>query len=278
MRYRDLPYSEKEKIVSLVFEEAKRMKKDGKRVNYHELSRAIFAKTGIAIHYSTIRRWFTGEHTPLRIKECKASRQPPDEDAQIVRGLEMTDLTRKDSSNTIELYLGTTKDFFAQRVRRFLSKYGWTDIKPKLIGNKPEWKMTAYLDYGAWVHEFEKSVEKLTYEEKIKLLSGVISGDGAVTLNNTHVRTVSFVIVVVTAKKHKVEMYHQILESMSIPHGVTQGRLLYNVNVGAKNAVKYLLTNLRLLQPFRELRGFLPFDSLRRICVTVTSLSLSGNT
>jgi len=36
MRYRDLSYEEKRKVVSLVFEEAERMKQEHKRINYHD--------------------------------------------------------------------------------------------------------------------------------------------------------------------------------------------------------------------------------------------------
>jgi len=73
--YKDLSYVEKEKVVSLVFKEAERIMRKGiERINYHELARTIFVKTGVTIHKKTIYRWITGKQTPLN--EFKAARRP----------------------------------------------------------------------------------------------------------------------------------------------------------------------------------------------------------
>ena len=281
-RLRELPYTKQKKIISLVFEEAKRMREKGK-INYRELSRIVSAKTGITLHHNTIRGWLTREHTPLGWKKCKAARRPPDEDSQVVRGLEMTDLSYKVRHHTIELYLRTTKDFFAQRVRNFLSKYGWTTTKPILVDDRPEWETAAFLDYETWVHELEKPAEKLAYKEKMKLLSGAISGDGYITIGYMSQRRVKFMIGLCSTQKCKAEIFHRILESISIPHGYTRkensapkkGRMQhqqekigdniiqtrapykYVITVAARTAVKYLLANLKLLQPFREVKRIL---------------------
>jgi len=99
MRYRDLSHEEKRKVVSLVFKEAERMKQEHKRINYHGLSRIIFMKTGVTLSHVTIRYWIVGIRRPMG--KFKAIRRPPDEDAQIVRGLILTDISPEYDLHTI---------------------------------------------------------------------------------------------------------------------------------------------------------------------------------
>ena len=253
------------------------MRDEGEKISYRELERRILAKTNVMVHYNTIREWLLEEHTPLMMSKPKVPRQPPDEDAQIVRGLTMTDITSREYGNTVELILATTKDFFVYRVQRLLSRYGWTNVKPEIIDKRPKWTMRAFLDHEAWIHEFNKPVEELTHKEKMKLLSGAISGDGTITVSNTDRKLSKFEVSLATTERYKAELYRRILESMSIPYGFSRGRLqieekesieientiptkarcIYLVSVAGKNAIEYLLTNLRLLQPFREVKRIL---------------------
>ena len=296
MKYRDLPYTEKEKIVSLVFEEAKRMKRLNGDVNYHELSRIVLAKTCVTLHHEVIRRWFTKKRAPLKPvgQPPKATRRPPDEDAQIVRGLSITDLYRDDEYRSIRLTLTTTKDFFAMLVQRFLARYGWADVKPRLISVMPEWQMRASLSKPAWAHELKKPIHELTRDEKLKLLSGAISGDGWITLNNINQDLIVFLVIFSSTQRHKAHLFHKVLESLSIPHTFTKNRIGgrrakigdriiqtkapydYKVIVAARSAVKYLLTNLQLLQPYRETKRDWLFDLLTRVYSTAILLSPSG--
>ncbi|RLE67669.1 MAG: hypothetical protein DRJ43_06985 [Thermoprotei archaeon] len=273
MRYRDLSYEEKRKVVSLVFEEAERMKQEHKRINYHELSRIIFMKTGVTLSHVTIRYWIVGIRRPMG--KFKAIRRPPDEDAQIVRGLILTDINPEYDLHTIWLSLGTTKDFFAYSVQRFLTKYGWATAKPSLIGSTPSWWTSASLDYRSWIHELQKPIERLTNEGRMKLLSGVISGDGCITLHSTNQKRIGFSIILCSVQRRKAEIYHRVLESMSIPHNLAktrvrgkQGRIEdlvirtrsyyeYKVIIERRDAVKRLLADLQLLQPFREIKRIL---------------------
>ena len=271
-RYRDLPYEEKRKVVSLVFEEAKRMKENGKGINYSELSRMVLMKAGIVLHYNTIRQWLTGKRTPLRVgRPLKAIRRPPDNDGQVVRGLTLTDLHREDLPHTIFLTLRTTKDFFAISTQRLLSRYGWVNVSPVLNCSEPRWMTTASLAKEQWIHELEKPIHELTKIEKLKLLSGSISGDGWISAYIRQSRkSIEFVIGLVSTQKSKAQIYHRVLESLSIPHGLTKQKTrpsksnirttapyTYRVIIASKTAVKYLLTNLRLLQPFREVKRIL---------------------
>jgi len=271
-RYRDLPYEEKRKVVSLVFEEAERMKKEEGKIDYYELSRITFAKVAICLHPSTIRGWIIGKHVPLG--DFKAARRPPDEKAQIIRGLLLTDLSRKDSCHTIWLFLHTTKDFYAYMVGNLMKSYGWTTIKPVLKSNMPEWKMSVYLDRQGWARELERPVYELTNDEKVKLLSGAISGDGCITISVNQKR-VRFMVYLSSTEKHKAKTYHQVLESLGVSHSLMnrwiQGRQTkignlavrasaryeYRITVMARMDVKYLLENLRLVQPFKEARRIL---------------------
>ena len=272
MRYRDLPYEGRRKIVSLVFEEAERMKEDGKRINYSELSRRILAKTGIMLCSETIRHWFTGKYMPMG--KFKAIRRCPDENAQMVKGLLITDLKRTDTRHTIWLSLFTTKDFYARSIERFLARYGWATVRPMLVHDIPTWWMSAYLDYEAWAHELERPIEQLTREEKLKLLSGAIAGDGCITIH-TNQRRIRFKISLCSTQKRRIKTFSQILKSLSIPHSLTKSQVRgrrsrirdliirtrayyeYLVTVEARIAVKYLLTNLKLVHPFREVKRVL---------------------
>ena len=97
----------------------------------------------------------------------------------------------------------------------------------------------------------------------------------------------------ITEKRKTIETIHQVLKSLAIPYGFARIRNkkkrqnikdrivqikcpLYVFTITEKNATKYLLTNLRLLQPFREVKKFLLSDSLKRINLTSISSSLSG--
>ena len=274
MRYRDLPYEEKKKIVSLVFEETNKMKRSNMHINCHELSRMILMKTGIYLAPSTIWDWFAGRHTPLR-RRHKAVRRPPDENAQVVRGLVLTDLDVFNTYNTTRLFLTTTKDFYAYSTRRLLSKYGWVTVKPLLSCSTPEWRMSAYIDYSRWIHELRKPINFLTKREKMKLLSGAISGDGYITISYVKQKYIGFAVALSSTQKHKAKIFHQVLESLEIPHrqyriqrGVkwtrigdqivwTRSPYEYRIIVESKNAIKCLLMNLRLIEPFREIKRLL---------------------
>jgi len=280
MKYRDLPYTEKEKIVSLVFEEAKRMEEKDKRINYHELSRIVLAKTGIRLKHVTIRSWIIREKVPMG--NYKAIRRLPDEDAQIVRGLDLTDFGRLEKADTIRLILNTTKEYFARSVQNLMKSYGLATVRPILISDAPEWMMTAYLDYEPWIHELEKPVEQLTYEEKMKLLSGAISGDGWIAVSHTNRSNVIFTIGLANSQEYKAKMFHQVLESMSIPHSFTKSQIRekqkrignhiiqrkalyeYRVTVEAKTAVKHLLTNLKLVEPFKEVKRIIVLKFIKK--------------
>lgn len=277
--FRDLSYAEKEKIVSLVFEEAERMKKLSGAISYNKISKTVLMKADVHLRRCVIWNWITGRHKPMG--RFKAIRRPPDGKAQIVRGLTLSDVSSRNVYHTIWLSLHTTKDFFAQRIQRFLSKYGWTDVVPKLMDDGPRWEMRAYLDYSIWIHELQKPVEELTNEEKMNLLSGAISGDGWITINmyQNHAR---FIIALVSSQKHKAEFYHRVLNLIPIPHGFTKRKVkgkqrrienitvrtradyIYQITVAAKTAVKYLLTNLRLLQPFREVKRILALQFIKK--------------
>ena len=272
MRYRDLPYEERKKIVSLVFDEAERMKRLRGAVNYHELSKIVLMKTGVHLRRGVIWNWITGKAIPMG--RFKAIRRPPDERTQIVRGLLLTDMTRRNAYHTIWLFLHTTKDFYARSVQNLVKNYGWSVVKPVLIGDTPEWLMSVFLDYETWDRELQKPIEELTDEEMIKLLSGAISGDGWIAINAAQ-NHAHFVIRLSSCRKYKAEIFHQVLNLMSIPHGFTRRRLQrrrrrignrviqpracyeYQITVAAKTAVKYLLTNLRLVHPFREVKRIL---------------------
>ncbi|HDJ66417.1 MAG TPA: hypothetical protein ENF33_01705 [Nitrososphaeria archaeon] len=269
--YRAMPYEEKKKIVSLVLDEAERMKQEHKRINYHELSRIVLAKTGIILPVSTIWRWLTGICRPMG--KYKATRRPPDKNGQIVRGLSMTDLRVEKRRHTICLCLNTTKDFFSFSVQRLLSDYGRTTVKPALTANVSIWRLSVTLDYEYWVHELQKPIKELTREEKMKLLSGVISGDGWISISAR--RRVAFMIGLTTSEKHKAQIFHRILKSLGFSHSFArkrrrggEGRIKnfiirrtapyeYEIIVRARTAVKHLLSNLRLLQPFREVKRIL---------------------
>ncbi|MCF3653553.1 MAG: helix-turn-helix domain-containing protein [Aigarchaeota archaeon] len=277
--FKDLSYTEKEKIVSIVLEEAKRMKRLMEAVSCNEISKIVLMKTGVHLRRGVIWNWITGRNTPMG--KFKAIRRPPDENAQIVRGLSLTDVSSRNVYHTISLFFHTTKDFFAQRVQRFLSKYGWTVVEPILVNDEPQWKMRAFLDHSAWIHELQKPIEELTNEEKIKLLSGVISGDGYIAVN-TFQNYAQFRIVLVTTRKHKAELYRRLLDSMGIRYGFTRRRTkgiqkkfkntiihtrapyMYQIIVAEENAVKYLLENLRLLQPFREVKRILALQFIEK--------------
>jgi len=268
--YRDLPYEEKVRIVSLVFEEAKRMKEEGK-MNYHELSRIVLAKTGVILPFPTVWYWLTGMRRPMG--NYKAIRRPPDEDAQIVRGLSMTDLHVERRRHSIWLCLDTTKDFFIFSVQRLLSNYGWTTVRPALIGNMLGWKLSAFLDYECWIRELQKPIKELTREEKMKLLSGAISGDGWISISAQ--RRVAFMIGLTNSEKHKAQIFHRILKSLGFSHSFARkqtsgekkriGNYIirtrvpyeYEIIVRARTAVKHLLSNLRLRHPFREVKRIL---------------------
>jgi len=271
-RYRDQPDEIKEKIVSLVFEEFERMNKFKRRVSYEELARIVVEKTGVHIRRNTIWRWLNGENTPMGTKRHKAPRRPPDEDAQIVRGLSISDLSVIYKRYTIRLGVNTTKDFFAYRIQRFLSKYGWTIVKP-ILDDVTEWHVSANLSKSFWSHELEKTVNELTTEEKLKLLSGTISGDGSIVITHTDRRHVWFAVRLYSGKRKNIKIIHQVLKSLKIPYGfarqlnknqvtikghiVKPKRPIYVFIITEKNAIKYLLTNLRLLQPFREVKRIL---------------------
>jgi len=278
--YKDLSYVEKEKVVSLVFKEAERIMRKGiERINYHELARTIFVKTGVTIHEKTIYRWITGKQTPLN--EFKAARRPPDDDAPIVRGLILTDLVQALEKLTIILTLYTTKDFFAYRVSRLLRKYGWTRIIPRLVKNIPEWELQAYIDRRQWTQELQKPIEKLTNDEKMKLLSGLISGDGFI-LAKTYHDTIRFTIGLSTTEKHNAVIFRQVLESMSIPYVFTKERLRrrenrfgdftirtrsnyeYRFIIMAESAVKHLLISLRLVEPFRNVKRIIALTFIEK--------------
>ena len=273
-RYRGLPYVEEEEIVSLVFKEAERMRKENGRINYHKLSRIIQQKTNIIIDPTTIRGWFVGKRKPLG--KFKTARQPPDENARIVQGLLMTDLSRIDEPNTIWLSLNTTKDFFAYSIYKLLKNYGWAVIRPKLWNKRIGWEMSAYLERCYWIHELEEqSIHKFEEGEKLKLLSGMISGDGWIGVSHMNRNRVQFTISFQNSDERKTSIFRQILDSLSIPHSFTRVYVkerqtnnadeiiktnvdyMYQVIVSAEAAVKYLLMNLRLLQPFREVKRIL---------------------
>ena len=273
-RYRGLPYVEEEEIVSLVFKEAERMRKENGRINYHKLSRIIQQKTNIIIDPTTIRGWFVGKRKPHG--KFKTARQPPDENARIVQGLLMTDLSRIDEPNTIWLSLNTTKDFFAYSIYKLLKNYGWAVIRPKLWNKRIGWEMSAYLERCYWVHELEEqSIHKFEEREKLKLLSGMISGDGWIGVSHMNRNRVQFTISFQNSDERKTSIFLQILDSLSIPHSFTRVYVkerqtnnadeiiktnvdyVYQVVVSAEAAVKYLLMNLRLLQPFREVKRIL---------------------
>jgi len=272
IRFIDLPRSERRRIVNLVFEEAEAMKNQKGRVNYNELSRKIYVKTGIHLWPAVIRSWIIGEKTPMKAGSLKAIRQPPDEDGQIVRGLIETDLHRHDAYNTLWLSIHTTKDFYAYSLQKFFLKYGWSDVKPTLIKHTPEWRMSAYLDYDLWFQELQKPIDDLSQQEKMKLLSGLITGDGWITIMHTERDQVSFVVCIGSSRKHKIQFVCQVLDSMSIPYSTikirrrgreqiigdilvkTKAYYEYVVAVSAKNAVLEILTHTKLLQPFREIK------------------------
>jgi len=273
-RYRDLLYIEQGEMVSLVFREAGRMRKKNGRINYHKLSRMIQRKTNIIINPTTIRGWFVGKRKPLG--KLKMVRRPPDKNARIVQGLLMTDLSRIDKPNTIWLSLNTTKDFFAYSIYKLLKNYGWAVIRPKLWNKRIGWEMSAYLERYHWIHELEKqSIYELEEEEKLKLLSGMISGDGWIGISHRDRNNVQFTISFQNSDERKTSIFRQILDSLSIPNSFTKVYVkgkranngdeviktkvdyMYQVVVSAEVAVKYLLANLRLLQPFREVKRVL---------------------
>ena len=270
-RYKDLPYEEKRKVVSLVFEEAKRMKQEGKRINYHELSRIVLTKMGVHLGHSTIRGWFTGLYKPMG--GYKAIRRPPDEHSQVIRGLALTDITCSRRWQTIMLTLHTTKDFFIYSLQRFFIRYGFVAVKPTLIRQKAEWEMRAYFDYSQWSRELQRPIFELTEGERLKLLSGAISGDGWIVLHNINQRRINFAVGLSSIQKSKTLLFHKVLESLKIRHclakrlyedsrtedSTTQPRPHYEymVIVVARNAVKRLLAHLKLLQPFREVKRVL---------------------
>jgi len=270
--FKDLSYTEKEKIVSLILEEAERMKRLMGTVSYNEISKIVLMKTGVHLRRGVIWNWITGRNTPMG--KFKAIRRPPDENAQIVRGLSLTDVSSKNVYHTTWLFFHTTKDFFAQRIQRFLSKYGWTVVEPILVSDEPQWKMRAFLDHSTWIHELQKPIEELTNEEKTKLLSGAVSGDGCIAVNIFQ-NYAQFRIALITCQKHKAELYRRVLDSMGIHYSFTRRRIkgirrkfkniiihtrapyMYQIIIMRENAVKYLLANLRLLQPFREVKRVL---------------------
>jgi len=282
LRYIDLPLSERKKVVSLVFEEAKKMKKSRGKVNYHELSRIVLTRIGVHLQPSLIRRWLLGKVIPIRRNRLKVVRRPPDNNGQIVRGLVLTDLRSEDWYYTIKLSLGTTKEHYARSTQRLLNKYGLTAVEPVLTADMPEWFLRAYLEREDWIPELQKPLEELTYEEKMKLLSGGISGDGWITVINTNRARIGFAIALSNTRKQIIQVFHYLLQSLMIPHNLvkirkrnrrsriadriiqTRAQYEYRITVYKKVAVKQLLTNLRLVEPFREIRRILALRFIER--------------
>ena len=286
--YRDQPDEIKEKIVSLVFEEFERMNKYKRRISYEEIARIITEKTGVRVRRNTIWRWLNGENIPMGTKRHKVPRRAPDEDAQIVRGLSITDLNVIYQRYTIRLKVNTTKDFFAHRMQRFFSRYGWTMVKPVLDDNMTWWHLVAHLDTKSWIRELEKPVKELTNEERLKLLSGAISGDGCIAVTHTDRKHVWFAIKLYNGKRETIKTIHQVFKSLTIPYGfarlydaneihIIEGRIIkstqhiiksrrpmYVFTVTERNAVEYLLKNLRLLQPFREVKRILALRFIKK--------------
>ena len=290
MRYKDLPYEEKKKIVSLVFEEASKMKKLRRTINYRELSRIVFAKTNVHLGHCVIRDWLIKQCRPMG--NYKAVRRPPKEDGQIIRGLSITDLHITERHHTIYLWLYTTKDFYAVTVQSLLARHGHVSINPVLTNDVPEWRVIALFDRGSWTYELRKPIERLTEDEKLKLLSGAVSGDGWITVDTCQRRRVRFRIGLVSTERRKAEIYQRILTSLSIPCSFTKeqvqskqsniGNLIiqskapyrYKVRISARKSVTYLLNNLKLVHPYKEVRRVIALRFLKESIIDPAAVKL----
>ena len=284
--YKDLSYEERKKILSLIFKKAIEIVRLDGKLNYNKLSRIIFTETGVTINPNTIRRWFRGQRNPFRrVGDCRrVEGSPPDDNGQVVRGLLLTDVHRYDGKYSLWLALSTTKDFFAHSLQKFFSRYGWVNVTPRLYGKSAEWDVRVSLNREAWIYELEKPFHELTTYEKLKLLSGVVSGDGWITLYHfsTRPELLGFRLAIGTSDPWKAILYGEILASLSIPtifvrtynkrrKAIYEDQIIetktpysYAVAVVSRKYLEYLLTNLRLLQPFREVKRILALRFMKK--------------